>query len=82
MQLRSPSATAVIYRSGKITVMGSRSETEAGMAALKLTRIIAKALHRDLEMERLEIRSVRATSYLPFRINLAKFRQSDDVKFS
>nr|CAH0098580.1 unnamed protein product [Daphnia galeata] len=55
MQLRSPSATAVIYRSGKVTVMGTRSEREAGMAALKFTRIIAKALHRDLEMERLEI---------------------------
>lgn len=82
MQLRSPSATAVIYRSGKVTVMGTRSEREAGMAALKFTRIIAKALHRDLEMERLEICSVRATSYMPFRINLAKLRQSDDVKFS
>ena len=75
-------ATAAIYRSGKIIIMGSRSEKEAEMAALKFTRIIAKGLHRNLEMERLEIHSVRATSYMPFRINLAKFRQSDDVKFS
>jgi TATA-box binding protein (TBP) (component of TFIID and TFIIIB) len=53
MQLRSLFATAAIYRSGKVIVMGSRSEKEAGMVAVEFTRIIAKALNRDLQIERL-----------------------------
>ncbi len=35
---------------------------------------LAKSQNRDLQMERLQIRSVRATSYMPFRIDLVKFR--------
>ena len=47
MKLKTPTATANIFASGKVTVLGAKSEAQTKEASRKFARIIQKIAQRD-----------------------------------
>ncbi|XP_033212839.1 TATA-box-binding protein [Belonocnema kinseyi] len=74
MRIRSPRATALIFRSGKLVCTGARCEEDSFLAARKFARIIQK-LGFPAKFLNFKIQNIVATADLKFPIKLDNFNE-------
>lgn len=82
MRLRKPKTTAFLERSGKMVVMGAKSEADARTAAIKFARIV-QHLGFKPHLRSLTIQHILGSCDVQFPINLeafAKERAEQDTK--
>jgi len=70
MRIREPKATALVFRSGKIVVTGTRSAEEAKLAARKFGRVIMKVGYPDARFKDFKVENLVSTFTVPFPIHL------------
>ncbi|KAL0633782.1 TATA-binding protein (TBP) [Maublancomyces gigas] len=69
IRIREPKATALVFRSGKMVIIGAKSEECVKLAARKFTRIIQKVGFQP-KFADFKVRNVVATCVLGFNIRL------------
>lgn len=74
MKLRKPYCTATIWSSGKITVTGNSSESDAKMCARRIARQLQKLGFR-VHFHQFQVVNVLGTCRLPFAIRIAQFSE-------
>lgn len=70
MRIRDPKSTALIFKSGKLVVTGTKSEAEARHAARKFGRIIVKIGFTEARFTKFRVENLVATFKVPFPIYL------------
>lgn len=80
MKLRKPSATAIIWSSGKIVCIGSASEYDSKIASKRIARIIQRLGYSDAKFSSFKIINVLGSCSLPFSIRIIQF--SEKYKFN
>ncbi|XP_067948501.1 uncharacterized protein [Watersipora subatra] len=76
MKLRTPSATASIWSSGKITITGANSEENCKIAARRIARKLQKAGF-NVKFSSYRVVNVLGTCSLPFGILLTEFSNAN-----
>ncbi|CAB0036740.1 unnamed protein product [Trichogramma brassicae] len=69
MRIRSPKATALIFRSGKLVCTGARNEADSLLASKKFAKIIQK-VGFNIKFTEFKIQNIVATADLKFVIKL------------
>ena len=72
MKFRRPRCTASIWSSGKITMTGATTETDAKVGARRCARVLQK-LGFNVKFSNYRIVNVLATCTMPFAIRIADF---------
>ncbi|KAL4100630.1 hypothetical protein QTP88_020666 [Uroleucon formosanum] len=75
MKLRKPSATAIIWSSGKIVCIGSTSEYDSKIASKRIARIIQRLGYNDAKFSSFKIINVLGSCSLPFSIRIIQFSE-------
>jgi len=75
MKLRKPRCTASIWSSGKITMTGATTETDAKVGARRCARVLQK-MGYNVKFTNYRIVNVLATCTMPFAIKIADFSQA------
>jgi len=70
MRIREPKSTALVFRSGKLVVTGTRSEEEAKRAARKFGRVIMKVGYSEARFRDFKVENLVSTFTVPFPIHL------------
>ena len=68
MRIRNPRVTGLVFQTGKIVVIGAKSEEEANKGAEKMTKLIRRTTKVQLEEFRIE--NMVASSSVTYRISL------------
>lgn len=74
MKMRNPHCTATIWSSGKITVTGNSSESDAKVSARRIARKLQKIGFR-VHFHQFQVVNVLGTCRLPFAIRIAQFSE-------
>jgi transcription initiation factor TFIID TATA-box-binding protein len=70
MRIREPKSTALIFQSGKMVVVGAKSETLSRLAARKFARIIQKIDYPEVEFKGFAIQNIVGVASVMFPIRL------------
>lgn len=70
MRIRDPKSTALVFKSGKLVVTGTKSEADARLAARKFGRIIVKIGFTEARFTKFKVENLVATFKVPFPIHL------------
>nr|CAG4650451.1 EOG090X0CO7 [Sida crystallina] len=73
MRLRKPYTTASVWSSGKVTCTGATSESEARIAARRITRAVSKLGYPRLRLVNYRVVNVLGTCTMPFAIKITPF---------
>ncbi len=76
MRLREPRATAVIFRTGKLNVMGAQSVEAVAIAIRKFAKKIRKLGYTEAKVSAINIHNILATFAVPFLIRLETIARS------
>jgi transcription initiation factor TFIID TATA-box-binding protein len=63
-------STALVFKSGKIVVTGSKSEELASIAAKRYAKVVKKIINRKVEIGEFKVHNVVATADFGFEISL------------
>lgn len=84
MRIRDPKSTALVFKSGKLVVTGTKSEADARLAARKFGRIIVKIGFTEARFTKFKVENLVATFKVPFPIHLEQLchdcRQQSHVR--
>ncbi|KAL4473769.1 hypothetical protein ABPG74_022633 [Tetrahymena malaccensis] len=82
MRIKDPKATGLIYSSGNMTIVGTRSTNESQTAAERIFGIIKKQLNVDCRFENKEVqvRNIVASCKLGYSVCLDKIHDDKDHK--
>jgi len=72
MRIRDPKSTALVFRSGKLVVTGTKSEEEARHAARKFGRVIMKVGFPEARFREFKVENLVSTFTVPFPIHLER----------
>jgi len=72
MRIRDPKSTALVFRSGKLVVTGTRSKEEAKHAARKFGRVIMKVGYSEARFREFRVENLVSTFTVPFPIHLER----------
>lgn len=73
MRKTKPKSTILVFKSGRMIIIGSESEADAEKAARAAIRDVAKALSLKLKMEgNFKVTNIVANADLGCKINIAK----------
>jgi len=78
MRIREPKSTALVFKSGKLVVTGTKTADEARQAARKFGRVIMKVGYPDAKFKDFKVENLVCTFTVPFPIHLEQFYK--DVK--
>eukprot|EP00049_Salpingoeca_infusionum_P024674 m.16638 g.16638 ORF g.16638 m.16638 type:complete len:186 (-) comp7152_c0_seq2:107-664(-) len=84
VRLTQPSATALVFSSGKIVIMGATSEYDAELAAKRCTETVSKKVtgkKHEITGSNFAIHNVVASAGVDFKINLEDF-YNNNMHFS
>jgi len=70
MRIREPKSTALVFKSGKLVVTGTKSEEDARRAARKFGRVIMKVGYQEARFKDFRIENLVSTFTVPFPIHL------------
>jgi len=70
MRIREPKSTALVFKSGKLVVTGTKSEGEARHAARKFGRVIMKVGYKQARFKDFRVENLVSTFNVPFPIHL------------
>jgi len=70
MRIREPKSTALVFKSGKLVVTGTKSEKDAKHAARKFGRIIMKVGYPDAKFKEFHVENLVSTFAVPFPIHI------------
>jgi len=76
MRIREPKSTALVFKSGKLVVTGTKSQEEARHAARKFGRVIIKVGYSEARFKDFRIENLVATFTVPFPIHLEELYKS------
>lgn len=69
MRRREPKCTALVFGSGKLVVVGPKTEDASRLAARKCARVLGRIIP-DVRFEKYRIQNIVARAVLPFKVNL------------
>jgi transcription initiation factor TFIID TATA-box-binding protein len=74
LRIRHPRITGLIFKTGKIVLVGTTSEQESMSGAMKIVKIIKRATAQNpkIELQDYHIENIVASGQVNFRINLEK----------
>jgi len=70
MRIREPKSTALVFKSGKLVVTGTKSEADAKHAARKFGRVIMKVGYPQAKFKDFKVENLVSTFTVPFPIHL------------
>eukprot|EP00051_Salpingoeca_urceolata_P032751 m.17185 g.17185 ORF g.17185 m.17185 type:complete len:269 (-) comp5411_c0_seq1:79-885(-) len=70
IRIKDPKSTALVFASGKMVIMGSKSEPEAEQASKKFEKIVRKTGFSSVSMRDFKIHNVVGCADVKFHINL------------
>ena len=78
-----PKSTILIFKSGRMIIIGSESETDAEVAAKKTLKEIQKLTNKKLKLKGFRVTNIVANADLGYKIDIGKlsedqFAQKDD----
>jgi len=76
MRIRDPKSTALVFKSGKLVVTGTKSREEARHAARKFGRVIMKVGYSAARFKDFKVENLVSTFNVPFPIHLEKLYKS------
>jgi len=76
MKIRDPKSTALVFKSGKLVVTGTKSEEEARHAARKFGRVIMKVGYSAARFKDFRVENLVSTFNVPFPIHLERLYKS------
>lgn len=80
MRKTKPKSTILVFKSGRMIIIGSESEADAEKAARAAIRDVAKALSLKLKMEgNFKVTNIVANADLGCKINIAKLCEERNV---
>ena len=75
MRIRKPKATANIYRTGEITLLGTKNENDFNKASEKIRKILAKNLKKKFFLKKTKIVNFNATCNFGIQIDLIRLSE-------
>jgi len=79
MRKTMPKCTVLCFASGRMIVIGSKSESDAESAARKATKDISKVLGFKTEMKAFRITNIVANADIGFRVQIARLSREKNV---
>jgi len=76
MRIREPKSTALVFKSGKLVVTGTKSQDEAKHAARKFGRVIMKVGYSSARFKDFRVENLVSTFSVPFPIHLERLYRS------
>jgi len=76
MRIREPKSTALVFKSGKLVVTGTKSQDEAKHAARKFGRVIMKVGYSSARFKEFRVENLVSTFNVPFPIHLERLYKS------
>jgi len=76
MRIREPKSTALVFKSGKLVVTGTKSQEEARHAARKFGRVIMKVGYTSARFRDFHVENLVSTFNVPFPIHLERLYKS------
>jgi len=70
MRIRDPKSTALVFKSGKLVVTGTKSAADARQAARKFGKIIMKVGYPEARFKEFKVENLVSTFTVPFPIHL------------
>jgi len=70
IRIRDPKTTALVFESGKVTLLGSRNPVYAKTAAKKFVRIIRKVGYPKAKFSKFNIANISGSVCVPFQIRI------------
>jgi len=70
LRIRDPKSTALVFKSGKLVVTGTKSQEEARNAARKFGRVITKVGYPEARFKGFKVENLVSTFTVPFPIHL------------
>jgi len=70
MRIREPKSTALLFKSGKMVVVGTKSLKESHVAARKFGRALKKVGYPEAKCQELKVHNIASTFVVPFQIDL------------
>jgi len=75
MQLKNPKADARIFKTGRVTCLGTKSEEDAKKASKRFARILQK-LGYDVKFSKFKISNIHGSVKLPFPVKIVEFAKA------
>jgi len=72
MRKTKPKSTVLIFKSGRMIIIGSESETDAEQAAKKTMKDIQKTLNIKLRLVEFRVTNIVANADLGYKIDIGK----------
>ena len=79
MRKTKPKSTILVFKSGRMIIIGSESESDAEQAAKKAIKDIQKALSLKLKMIEFRVTNIVASADIGFRINVGRLCEEKNV---
>ena len=79
MRKTKPKSTILVFKSGRMIIIGSESESDAEQAAKKSIKDVQKALSIRLKMMLFRITNIVANADLGFKINVGRLCEERNV---
>jgi len=77
VKIKEPKATAHVFKSGKVNLIGCQNEELARIAGRRVARMIqVQGNYPDVTFAKFRVTTVTASAKLPFGINLTKFSEA------
>jgi len=76
MRIREPKSTALVFKSGKLVVTGTKSEADARHPARKFGRVIKKVGYNQVVFRDFHVENLVSTFNVPFPIHLEQLYRS------
>jgi transcription initiation factor TFIID TATA-box-binding protein len=67
-----PKSTILIFKSGKMIIIGSESENDAEVAAKKVVKEIQKVINKKVKLSGFRVTNIVANADLGYKIDIAK----------
>ncbi len=75
MRKTEPKSTILIFKSGKLIIIGAKSETDAKMSAEKSAKDISRLLEKKLKVESFNITNIVANADIGWRLDVGALSQ-------
>lgn len=72
-----PRSTILIFKSGRMIIIGSESEDDAFLAAQKISKEIKKLTNKKIKLEGFKVTNIVANADLGHKINIGKLADED-----
>lgn len=80
LRIKKPRATAMVFKSGRVSVSGVQSERECKKAAKIFVEIMKSAGHEEATVANFRTRNVSASCCLDFHVRINKLAEDETFK--